>query len=99
MNDSESWAQALPLEARDGRAMLRALQARLPNREHLLRSKAVVAANAFIDKCEIAGRISAQVSRSFNVSGDRDRRVDIEVSSGVAFVPPSAPPSAAGPQG
>jgi hypothetical protein len=92
VNDSEAWAQALPLEARGGRAKLLALQARLSNREYLLRLKAIADANAFINKCEVAGGVSAQVSKSCMVSGDRSRRVDIEVISGVAFVP-SPPPT------
>jgi hypothetical protein len=45
----------------------------------------------FIDRCDLAGGVSAQVRRSFNVSGDRqNRRVDIEIISGIAFVPPPA---------
>jgi hypothetical protein len=91
MNDSESWAQASPLLAADGKAMLLALEARLPARERAARLNAMSAAGAFIDRCEIAGGIRAQVSRSFLVSGDRaNRRVDIEVHSGVAFVSPSS---------
>ncbi len=91
INDFESWAQMLPLEARHGKAMLGALRARLPSRERAMRSKAIEAANAFIDRCEAAGGIHAQVSRSFSVSGDREnRRVDIEVHSGVAFVSPAS---------
>jgi len=92
LNDSEPWAQTLPLEASQGRAMLIALEARLPYRELLLRMKAILAAGAFIDRCETAGGISAPVSRSFYVSGDRaNRRVDIEIISGVAFAPPPLP--------
>jgi hypothetical protein len=78
------------LSARDGKAMLIALEARLPARERITRLNAISAASAFIDRCEVAGGIHAQVSRSFLVSGDRsNRRVDIEVHSGVAFVPSS----------
>jgi hypothetical protein len=87
------------VEAKDGRAKLLGLQARLPYREYLLRLNAVAAANAFINKCEVAGGISAQVSRSFMVLGDKNRRVDIEVISGVAFVPSPQPPPPTGPQG
>jgi hypothetical protein len=91
LNDSESWAQASPLLAADGKAMLLSLEARLPTREHAARLNAISAAAAFIDRCEVAGGIHAQVSRSFLVSGDRaNRRVDIEVHSGIAFVPPSS---------
>lgn len=92
IDDSEAWAQALPLTAVDGKAMLRRLQARLPPRELGMRLQAMVAANAFIDRCEVVGGVPAQVRRSFNVSGDRqNRRVDIEIISGVAFVPPPLP--------
>lgn len=89
INDSGAWAQALPLTAADGQAMLRRLQARLPPRELGMRLQTIVAAHGFIDRCEAVGGVPAQVRRSFNVSGDRqNRRVDIEVVSGVAFVPP-----------
>jgi len=92
INESEAWAQALPVTAADGKSMLRRLQARLPARELGMRLQAIVAANAFIDRCEVVGGVLAQVRRSFNVSGDRqNRRVDIEVISGVAFVPPPLP--------
>jgi hypothetical protein len=95
INDSESWAQALPLAAVTGRAMLLLLEARLPRRERMMRANSVAAAHAYIDRCEVVGGISAQVKRSFNVSGDRaNRRVDIEVISGNAFVPPTVPPAA-----
>ena len=88
VNESEAWAQALPLDAASGRALLRALQGRLPHREFVLRSGVVAAANAFIDRCEAAGGITSPVRRSFLVSGDRtNRRVDIEVISGEAFTP------------
>lgn len=90
--DSEQWAQTFPLEANEGRAKLLALGARLPFRERIMRLNAIAQANAFINRCESAGGISAQVSRSFMVSGDRSRRVDIEVISGTAFVPPPPPP-------
>ena len=94
INDSESWAQALPVTATDGKVMLGRLRARLPPRELGVRSQAIVAATAFIDRCEAVGGIPVQVRRSFNVSGDRqNRRVDIEVISGVAFVPPLLPPA------
>jgi hypothetical protein len=99
INDSEAWTLTRPLEANEGRAKLLALQARLPFRERMMRLKAIADANAFIDKCEVAGGVSAQVSKSFMVSGDRNRRVDIEVISGVAFVPPPPPPTPTGQQG
>jgi hypothetical protein len=87
LNDSESWAQALPVTAADGRALLGRLQARLAPRELAIRLPAIVAAHAFIDRCELVGGISAQVRRSFYASGDRqNRRVDVEVIRGVAFV-------------
>jgi len=72
INASEAWAQALPLEALNGKGMLLALQARLPYRERLIRLKAIAEANAFIDKCEVVGGMNAQVRKSFNVSGDRE---------------------------
>jgi hypothetical protein len=88
VNDAEAWAQAAPLDAPSGRAMLRVLQARLPHREFVLRSAVIAAAFAFIDRCEAAGGVGAQVRRSFLVSGDREnRRVDIEIISGEAFAP------------
>jgi hypothetical protein len=88
VNESESWALAMPPDAPSGRAMLLALQTRLPYRELMLRSDAIAAAKAFIDRCEAAGGITAPVRRSFLVPGDRtNRRVDIEVISGVAFTP------------
>jgi hypothetical protein len=81
-----------PLTAVDGQAMLRRLQARLPPRELGMRLQAIAAASAFIDRCEVVDGVPAQVRRSFNVSGDRqNRRVDIEVISGVAFVQPPLP--------
>jgi hypothetical protein len=97
INESESWAQAVPLDAENGRGMLFALEVRLPFRERMMRANAIAAARTYIARCEIAGGISAPVSRSFNVSGDRTRRVDIEVHSGIAFVLP--PPPVAVPQG
>jgi hypothetical protein len=54
-HDSEPWAQPLPLAASNGKAMVLALQARLPYREYMLRIQAIADANAFIDRCEVAG--------------------------------------------
>jgi hypothetical protein len=88
IDDSESWAQDVALSAADAGAMLDRLLTRLPARELGLRGAAIARSRAYITRCAAAGGVGAQISRSFLVSGDRaNRRVDIEVHSGVAFTP------------
>lgn len=85
---SERWAQDDPLSAVDGRRLLTTLKLGLAPAEQARRAVAFVRANRYVDIMEAAGGVAAPVIKSFPVANDADeRRVDLEVKAGMAFVP------------
>jgi hypothetical protein len=89
IEDSESWDRDQPPSAAEALAMVDALVNRLPGREQNLRADAIDTARTYIERCRTVGGVSAPIApKSCVVRGDRDnRRVDIEIFTGRAFVP------------
>ncbi|EKJ5338149.1 hypothetical protein ACTHEL_004581, partial [Vibrio parahaemolyticus] len=86
LEESESWAISSPLSHADGLAKKAALKGKLSRRELTDRNDAFAKAKKFIDSAQRAGGVSAQVSKTYMVKNDTQKRVDIEVRSGDAFV-------------
>lgn len=87
---SRSWAQATPLTAADGLAKLDAVWASLTPSEKKDRARAYGLAKAFIQQAAAGGGVSAPLpSKSFRdpQAKDKTARIDIEVTTGQAFVP------------
>jgi RHS repeat-associated protein len=85
------WARTAgqPPTADEARAALSSLQGSLSPRQLQERAEAFARAENFINAAEVAGGVSAPVSRSFtNLPRVGSARVDIEVITGRAFVPP-----------
>lgn len=86
--DSESWAQGVPLSLVDGHVKLNALVVRMPPKEYFGRRFAIEEARTWISRAGQAGGVSARVSKSFSEpNAKRGERMDIEVHKGRAFVP------------
>jgi len=84
LEESEAWSQNKPLSMREGLNLLEVLKNKLPKKEFLLRESAFEKAKNFIEQAPDIG-VDAQVSRTFEVKGTRNIRVDIEVIKGTAF--------------
>lgn len=85
MEESEPWNEAEPLQALMGHHLLSGLRIKIPSREAKLRQDSFAKAHRFIDSAASCGGVGP-CKKSFVVRGGRDRRVDIEVQSGLAFV-------------
>lgn len=89
VEDSEAWDRNQPLTADEGLNMLNDLVDRLTADELNRRLGAIDCAETYIHVCRRAGGVTAPVRpKTCLVRGDRDnRRVDIQVFAGRAFVP------------
>ncbi|MGV7210150.1 hypothetical protein ACLB1G_20115 [Oxalobacteraceae bacterium A2-2] len=85
MNDSKPWAQPGPLDHATAIGMSHALEAMASKKERQLRAAAHAASRAFMDAAHAAGGVGV-TSKTYMVKGDPERRVDIEVREGIAFV-------------
>ena len=84
---SVSWASHIPPSVTDGLVMLGELASMLSARQLAARNQAIANASTFIIRCGRAAGCSPQ-SRSFRNKGAlRGARIDIEIISGVAFLP------------
>lgn len=87
IEQSEAWAQDTPLPATEGFRRLDLLKDRLSPREQEYREKAFDLARRFIIQVAGAGG-TGPTKKSYPQPPRRDqRRVDIEVIKGLAFVP------------
>ncbi len=86
LDESEAWSQDTPISHIDGCNKKLALKKKLSPKELRVRAGAFDKARAFIDSSHVAGGVSAQVSKTYMVKGEREKRVDLEVRAGVAFV-------------
>ena len=85
---SQSWSQDDPLTASDGQKLLRKLAESLSQSERIERRVAFEKAHGWIAAAAGKGGVNAPVSKKFwDLKGPRDIRVDIEVWTGLAFVP------------
>ncbi|WMV72727.1 RHS repeat-associated core domain-containing protein [Xenorhabdus griffiniae] len=89
LEESFAWAQDTPITAKDALAGLDSLEASLSNKDRKLRKAEFDKARKFILSAEKGGGVDAQVSKTFLVKGTAHERVDIEVTTGKAFVPDS----------
>jgi hypothetical protein len=85
---SENWAQDDPLTAVDGHFLLTTLHDKLDPADGFVREAAFAEAHQYIDAAAAANGIGP-TKKTFPKRGVRstDPRVDIEVNSGLAFVP------------
>lgn len=86
LNESEAWSQPTPISYALGCDKKTALKKKLPSKELLVRTDAFSKAKKFIQNSQAAGGVSAQVSKTYMVKGESEKRVDIEVRAGVAFI-------------
>jgi hypothetical protein len=85
---SQPWSQEDPLTASDGHKLLRNLEESLSQPERIERRVAFEKARGWIAAAAGNGGVNAPVSKKFwDLKGSRDIRVDIEVRTGLAFVP------------
>lgn len=90
IEESEAWAQDVPLPVEEGHERLDVLREKLAPREQEMRADAFVSAHEFIDRAARDGGATAGTSKSYPTRPRRDkRRVDVVVIKGVAFVLPS----------
>lgn len=86
MQASEAWDLDTPLTAREGHRMLTRLKYHLDKGEYLLRREAFRKAHRFIDGAAAHGGVGP-TKQSWPQPPRRDqRRVDIEIQNGRAFV-------------
>jgi len=94
MQESEKWNQPKPLAAVDGHRLLDDLREKIAPTEAAIRADAFVDAHGFIEEARAVGGAPQDkrypLKKTFRVfpdpRGRRDRRVDIEVHAGLAFV-------------
>jgi hypothetical protein len=88
LQESESWAQDVPLTAADGHVILTRLHDKLGVADQQLRQAAFVQAHAYIDSAMAVGSVGP-MKKTFPRGKLRkvDGRVDVEVIKGLAFVP------------
>lgn len=85
IEESEPWADPVPLPCENGLAKSNTLESGLPRRERQVRAVAFNSAREFMRRCE-ENKGTGVTSKSYPVRDDKNRRVDIEVRSGWAFV-------------
>jgi hypothetical protein len=88
---SEPWAQPTPLRVAEGHSLLGRLAGRLSPLEREMRMNAFEQARQAMDRFALAGGAPSEprpLKKSYYPRPRRaDRRVDVEVWSGSAFVP------------
>ncbi len=84
---SETWSQNKPPTKKDGLNMLEKLKNKIPKSEAKIRETAFKKAAKYIEQASKNGGLNATAFNSFNVKGTKRERVDIEVRTGIAFVP------------
>ncbi|WP_147484455.1 hypothetical protein [Burkholderia pseudomallei] len=85
IEESEPWADPVPLPCTNGLAKSNTLEAGLPRKERTLRTCAFQSARDFMQRCK-ENEGTGVTSKSYPVKDDKHRRVDIEVRAGKAFV-------------
>ena len=87
IEESEAWAQSLPLPASDAYNLLKRLKGKLTGAEFGMRERAFEKAEQYVHEASRNGGIRGLMKASFPQPPRSDqRRVDIEVSKGLAFV-------------
>ncbi|WP_226565055.1 hypothetical protein [Shewanella chilikensis] len=86
LEESESWNENTPLTHAEGLEKKADLKNKLPRRELNVRADAFNKARTFIDRARDAGGVTAEVSKTYMVKGESQKRVDIEVRAGKAFI-------------
>ncbi len=89
IEDSEKWNFQKPISCTTAKSKSDILKNRHTKREQTIRANAFQKAKKFIDISKIAGGIEVvdkPISKTFMVKGSNNKRVDIEVKKGKAFV-------------
>lgn len=89
LEESENWAQELPLKTIDAKKLLTALKSKISIKDAKKRKVAFDKCHEFIDRAHLYGGVDVQTSgkpliKSFPRSSIE--RVDLEVNSGIAFI-------------
>ncbi len=86
VEESECWAQEKPLSLSSALRLLAKLIGKLAFKDYEKRRNQFDKAEQFVKNAAESGGLYANTSKSFNVKGSKDERVDIEVWAGKAFV-------------
>lgn len=94
VQESRNWARMAALPAWEGREMLEELKDRIGDRNYKLRKLAFEQAHEYINYAEGIGGVTPSpfpIKKSYPQPPRGDKRVDIEVHKGCAFVPGDKP--------
>lgn len=86
VEESEKWAQNQPLSLARALKLLANLIAKLTIKQYERRRTQFDKAEQYIRNAAETGGMYAKTSKSFDVEGSADERVDIEIWAGQAFV-------------
>lgn len=86
LEESESWAKEHPPTSKEGLDMLKKLKSRLSKKEQEERKNEFKKAEKFIKAAGEKDGVDAPVSKSIMKKGSKNKRIDIEVIVGIAFV-------------
>jgi len=86
LEKSESWSQDKPLSTTQGLSLLERLVAKLTRKERAERDKPIEKAERFIRTAGRNGGVFAPIFKTFLSKGSKDKRIDIEVRNGQAFI-------------
>ena len=88
IEQSEPWAQLVPLTAIAGNTLLDALYDKLGSAEQAVRQTAFDQARGFIESARASNGVMAPIRKSFpQKPNPHSEHVDVEVQKGIAFVP------------
>ena len=86
IEESERWAQDEPLTLVEGLTLESNVRRKLTPAERAARQAAFKEARDFMARAHANGGVPSVVMQTYPVVGDLDRRVDLEVRKGLAFV-------------
>ena len=89
LEESESWAQELPLLLTDGQDLLKILEGKLSRKDLLVRAKGFAKCRQVMESASKSGGINvADMGKIFIKSYPQNHieRVDLEVHLGIAFI-------------
>ncbi len=86
VEESEKWAQDEPLSLKRALILLARLIAKLATKDYKRRKNQFDKTEQFVRNAAETGGMYAKTSKSFDVEGSEDERVDFEIWAGRAFV-------------
>ena len=89
LEQSEAWAQMLPITIEEGRNLLIKLENKLTNTQRTIRAEVFQKCREAIEQLHAYGgyntSISGRFSKSYPVKDTARERVDLEIHKGIAF--------------